>query len=489
MDLKYVQTICPFCGTGCSVNLAVVDGCVAGTQPYHRSPVNEGRLCRKGGFCEEYIGSDARLVKPLVRKGDKLEETSWDEALKLVADKIKASKPEEVACIATARGSNEDAYAMVKLASEVIKTKNIDNVANLCNPKIGNGIAGSVGFDASTGIIADIPSAKAVFLLGVDLYEQNPILISQVTAARKAGATVIAAGPAKTPTGKLADISVVYNEGTEVALLNAIKKEIVKAGKAVKTAEKCKGYDECKLVFEKSDSAISGVDSASIQAIASALTAAETAVLAYSSSVLSGDAATGVANLALLTGNEQRIIVLRDRNNTQGAIDVGAVAKDGLSATAAIEGGAKTILFMADSPSVCECTCTQPVDAIKARDFVVVWDSLLSPAALAADVVLPVTALAEQDGTQTNTERRIQLLTKAVDAPGEAKPAWETIASLADVLGSKFGWTSAEDVFAEITGKVPSYKGITYEQVRKPEAICWPATVKGTMIAVDYKEA
>ncbi len=286
------------------MNLAVVDGKVAGTQPYHRSPVNEGRLCRKGGFCEEYINSEERLVKPLIKKGDKLEEASWDEAIKLVADKIKTAKPEEVACIATARGSNEDAYAMVKLASEVIKTKNIDNTASLCNPKIGSGIFDSVGFDASTGSIADILEAKAVFLLGVNLYEQNPILISQVVAARKAGATVIAAYPEETPMAKLADITVLYKEGTEVALLNAIKKEIVNAGKAVKNATKCTGYDECKLVFEKSDVAISGVDASIIQAIAGAISAAETAVIAYSSSVLSGDAAKGVANLAILTGNE-----------------------------------------------------------------------------------------------------------------------------------------------------------------------------------------
>ena|GEM_PF-3281563 len=181
--------------------------------------------------------------------------------------------------------------------------------------------------------------------------------------------------------------------------------------------------------------------------------------------------------------------MLRDRNNTQGAIDVGAVAKDCMSAKAAIEGGVKTVLFMGDSPAVCDCDCTQPVEALKARDFVVVFDTLLSPVALAADVVLPISALAEQDGSQTNTERRIQLLNKAIDAPGEAKPAWEVITRLAEAMGTKFNWTSAEDVFKEITGKVTAYKGITYEQIKKPEAVLWPATVKGTMIAVDYKEA
>ena len=71
MDLKYVQTTCPYCGTGCSFNLVVKDGKVVGTAPYQRSPVNEGKVCPKGTYAHEFINSPDRLTKPLIKKDGK----------------------------------------------------------------------------------------------------------------------------------------------------------------------------------------------------------------------------------------------------------------------------------------------------------------------------------------------------------------------------------------------------------------------------------
>ena len=489
MDFKYVQTTCPFCGTGCSMNLAVTNGKVSGTQPFQRSPVNEGRLCRKGGFCEEFINSPERLETPLIRKGDKLEAASWDEAFKFVAEKLKGYKPDEIACIASPRGTNEDIYATVKFASEVLKTKNIDNIQNLCNPHIGTGIRASVGFDASTGSIEDIASSKAVFLVGVDLYEQNPILISQIVAAKKAGAKVIYVNSKKTPTANLADLSIICKEGSESALMNAIMAEIISTGKADKSAMKVAGFKECKAAAEKASADSAEVSDEMVKAAAEILGSSGKTVYAFSSSYLSEAEAKSVANIAILTGNANLIYVLRDRNNSQGAIDLGAVPNGGVSATDVVNGKVKAVFFVADSPDVCECGCTRPVDALKKLEFVVAIDSIKSDITKAAHVVLPAAALPEKDGTQTNTERRVQKINKAVNAPGEAKPEWEIISGIASAMGGKLGWKSPEEIFAEITANVPAYKGITLEQVSKPEAPQWKADLKPVFTAVEYKEA
>uniref|UniRef100_UPI0025DD2FFF molybdopterin-dependent oxidoreductase n=1 Tax=Methanoculleus sp. TaxID=90427 RepID=UPI0025DD2FFF len=85
MDLKYVQTTCPYCGTGCSFNLVVKDGKVVGTQPYRRSPVNEGKVCPKGTYAHEFVNSPDRLTKPLIKKDGKFVEATWDEAYDLIA--------------------------------------------------------------------------------------------------------------------------------------------------------------------------------------------------------------------------------------------------------------------------------------------------------------------------------------------------------------------------------------------------------------------
>ncbi|HOT04152.1 MAG TPA: formate dehydrogenase subunit alpha, partial [Methanolinea sp.] len=80
MNAKYVQTTCPYCGTGCSFNLVVMDGKVTGTAPYQRSPVNEGKVCPKGTYAHEFINAPDRLTKPLIKKDGKFVEASWDEA-------------------------------------------------------------------------------------------------------------------------------------------------------------------------------------------------------------------------------------------------------------------------------------------------------------------------------------------------------------------------------------------------------------------------
>jgi len=89
MDMKYVQTTCPYCGTGCSFNLVVKDGKVVDTAPYHRSPVNEGKLCPKGTYAHEFVNREDRLTTPLIKKDGKFVEATWEEANALIAEKFK----------------------------------------------------------------------------------------------------------------------------------------------------------------------------------------------------------------------------------------------------------------------------------------------------------------------------------------------------------------------------------------------------------------
>ena len=90
MDMKYVPTTCPYCGCGCGFNLVVQDKKVVGVAPWHRSPVNEGKLCPKGNYAHEFINSPDRLTKPLIKKDGKFVEASWDEAYKLIVSKFKS---------------------------------------------------------------------------------------------------------------------------------------------------------------------------------------------------------------------------------------------------------------------------------------------------------------------------------------------------------------------------------------------------------------
>ena len=130
---KKVRTTCPFCGVGCNFDLNVKDGKVIGVTSAPDSPVNGRLLCVKGRFGIDFIHSPQRLTTPLIRKNDKLEPASWDEALSLVADRFKQIKtkhgPDALAALSSARCTNEENYVLQKFMRAAIGTNSIDHCA------------------------------------------------------------------------------------------------------------------------------------------------------------------------------------------------------------------------------------------------------------------------------------------------------------------------------------------------------------------------
>ncbi len=129
---KEIKTVCPYCGVGCSMFLGVKDNKISGVRGDPEGPVNQGRLCVKGRFgIAEFVNHQERLTAPLIRKNGILEETSWEEALSLIAAKLGKYRGDEVAVISSARSTNEDNYIMQKFARAVLGTNNIDHCARL----------------------------------------------------------------------------------------------------------------------------------------------------------------------------------------------------------------------------------------------------------------------------------------------------------------------------------------------------------------------
>ena len=129
--VEKVRTICPFCGTGCGMELNVFQGKVVGVTPDWSSPVSEGALCVKGQFGFDFISSPDRLKMPLVRKNGELQEVSWEEALSTVADRLgtikKESGPKAFYAIASGRGPGEGSYMLQKFTRTVMGSNQIDN--------------------------------------------------------------------------------------------------------------------------------------------------------------------------------------------------------------------------------------------------------------------------------------------------------------------------------------------------------------------------
>jgi len=227
------------------------------------------------------------------------------------------------------------------------------------------------------------------------------------------------------------------------------------------------------------------------------------------------DNVKSVANIQMLTGNLGRpgtgICALRGQNNVQGACDMGALAnvysgyqsvivpdmkkkmedawgcqiaegKVGLTVTKLINkladepGQVKCVYIMGENPMLSDPDLHHVEKGLKNVEFMVVQDIFLTETAKLANIVLPAACYAEKDGTQTSTERRVQKWRKAQDPPGEAKADWQIFCELAKHMGyeKQFPYKSAEEVFNEIAKVTPSYGGMSYARLEKPEALHWP---------------
>lgn len=555
MNFSYVPTTCPYCGCGCGLNLVVQDGKITGVEPWKRHPVSEGKLCPKGLACDEFVHSEDRLTVPLIKKDGKFVESTWDEALALVASKLKATQetygPNSVAFLASARITNEENYLMNKLARAGFSTNYLDHCARLCHGPSVAGLARSFGSGAMTNSIADIAQADCIFIIGSNTMEQHPLIGRSVVIAKEKGAKIIVADPRYSTTAKLSDIYVPFKPGTDVALLNSMMYWILEEGKEDKDfiTARTKGFEELKeSVKNYADvEEITTVPTELVKEAAITYASAKNAALLFSMGITQHttgvDNVLSTSNIAMLTGNIGRpgtgVNPLRGQNNVQGACDMGALpvvytgyqsvavddarlkfekfwgveglpATPGLTVTEMMDaagGEIKNLYIVGENPMMSDPDITHVRECLKKLDFLVVSDIFMTETSELADVVLPSACWAEKEGTFTSTERRVQLIRKAIEPPGEAKSDWEITMALANKLGIPgFNYQNAEQIFEEIRQVTPQYAGMTYQRLEKPEALHWPCPTEehpgtpilhtqkftapdglGTFVGVEYK--
>jgi predicted molibdopterin-dependent oxidoreductase YjgC len=129
---REVHTTCPYCAVGCQMYLGVKNGKIVSVRGNPEGPSNEGRLCVKGRFgIPEMVHSKDRLTTPLIKRDGKFEEATWDEALDLVAEKLKQYESSEVGVVSSARSTNEANYVVQKLGRVALGTHNVDHCARL----------------------------------------------------------------------------------------------------------------------------------------------------------------------------------------------------------------------------------------------------------------------------------------------------------------------------------------------------------------------
>ena len=510
VEIKYVPSICPYCGTGCGINFVVKDGKIIGVEPWKRHPVNEGKVCPKGNFGWQFINHPDRLTTPLIKENGEFREASWDEALDLVASTLKKyadTDPNKLGFYACARSPNENIYITQKLARAGCGTQNVDHCARICHGPTVAGLATTFGSGASTNGYDSIEEADFIFCIGSNNMEAHPLFGRKIIRAIKNGAKLVVADPRFTPTAKLAHEYMQFKTGTDVALMNGMIKIIIENGlqddEFIKN--RTKGYEEMKEVAMKYDldkvAEITEADPEQIERVAIEYAQAENAAIVYSLGIT--EHSHGADNVG------GGVNPLRGQNNVQGACDMGALPSDyvgyqkvanpeitkkfseayqidlpttpGLTLVemmnAAHSGDLKVLYIHGEDPVLSDADIKHTKEAIANLEMLIVQELFMTDTAAEADVVLPAAGWGEQEGTFTSGERRVQWLRKAQEPPEGAMLDWKIMEEIAVRMGRPrelFHYENAAEIWEEIRELAPSYYGITHERLLKPEGVHWP---------------
>ena len=372
-----------------------------------------------------------------------------------------------------------------------------------------------------TNSIPEFENADCILITGSNTSEAHPLIASRIMRAKVNGAKIIVVDPRTTQMCMLADLHLKQKPGTDVVWLNGLMNVIISEGLADEgfIAERTEGFEELREnVAEYTPEyveQVAGIPAEGLISAARMYGEAGSASIVYAMGITQHttgvDNVLSCANLAMLTGNVGRpstgVNPLRGQNNVQGACDLGGLPnvypgyqsvtapnvqakfekawnaslsnQVGLTVTEMVElsgsGEIKAMYVMGENPLVADPDINHARECMEKLDFLVVQDIFLSETAEIADVVLPGVSYAEKDGTFTATDRRVQLVQKAIDPVGDSKPDWEIINLLARQMGaSGFDHSSVEEIMAEFTALTPIYGGVTYDRLKHGNVLQWP---------------
>ncbi|GLC87022.1 formate dehydrogenase subunit alpha [Lysinibacillus piscis] len=520
---KKTKTVCTFCGVGCSFEVWTKGRKILKVQPSD-GPVNAISTCVKGKFGWDFVNSEERITKPLIRKNDEFVEASWEEALDLIATKLGGIHKEygsgSVGFISSSKITNEENYLIQKMARQLFQTNDVDNCSRYCQSPATDGLLRTVGLGGDAGTIKDIAKAGLVIIVGANPAEGHPVLATRVKRAHKLhGQKLIVADVRKHEMAERSDIFMRPKQGTDQVWLMAVTKYIIDQGwhDEAFIQENVNFFDDFKHVLEKYTldyaEEQTGITKETLIQVAEMIRDADGTCILWGMGVTQNTGGSytsaAISNLLLATGNYRRsgagAYPLRGHNNVQGACDMGTlpnllpgyqkVTNDEERAKfeqaygvtipsqpgrtnmamldAIMEGKMKAMYLVGEDMALVDCNANHVDQVLSQLDFFVVQDCFLSRTAQYADVILPAAPSLEKEGTFTNTERRVQRLYQALPTLGESKADWEILQTVAQRLGADWHYSHPSDIFAEMASLSPIFAQANYDVLEGWGSFCW----------------
>ncbi|WP_084780224.1 molybdopterin oxidoreductase family protein [Planobispora rosea] len=479
-------THCPYCALQCGMNVAAgvteegADGMVTIT-PREDVPANAGGLCQKGWTAGELLTGGHRLTTPLLHG----EPASWDEALGFVAARVRALQaehgPDGVAVFGGGGLTNEKAYLLGKFARMVLRTSQIDYNGRFCMSSAAAASNRAFGMDRGLPFpITDLAAADAVLLAGGNVAETMPPFVRHLTAMRQNGGSLIVADPRLTATARQADLHLQPTPGTDLALALGLLHLAIAEGYVDEAyvAGRTNGFDAVRTSvaawWPERVERITGVPVSQMRRAVAILGNARRAAVLTGRGVeqhaKGTDTVTAFINLALALGLPGRpgsgYGCITGQGNGQGGrehgqkadqlpgyrkiddpaarehvarvwgIDPDDIPGPGRSAYELLDvlgtdAGPRGLLLFGSNPVISAPRAGHVAERLRSLDLLVVSDFVLSETAALADVVLPSTQWAEEQGTMTNLEGRVLLRRRALTPPSGVRSDLEILQALA----------------------------------------------------------
>jgi NADH-quinone oxidoreductase subunit G len=454
-DIEDAGSVCTLCPSQCNVKFTVRDERALRVMARDNTEVDDGWLCDKGRFAFQMFNSANRITQPMVRGGDgSLSPISWDEAISRVSDGLRKAGP-KVAAIAGGATSNEEGW----LVQKILRDGGSSNVDCSPNP-IEPGALAELSRPELGSRIADMDTADAILVIGVDPLHEMPILDLRIRkAVRRGGAKLVVASERPTTLDGGADETIRYAPGEAAAFIGAL------AG-----ALRVEGYEA------------GGTFGKEAAAVAELMQDAPDQVIVWGERLWRCPGAADALNACARTLRmHQRIgpglLEVPEESNGRGLREVGCLPTAGPGLVGGQSGRDNAAIKQGLASDELEAVLLINADPVRtypdsdgwrnalSSSFVVSIASFEDESTALANIVIPAETHAEKEGTVTHPDGRLQRLRRNVPLPEGVRAGWQVLTDVSMALGRDLGLTTPDQVFDALSSEVPFYDSITYEEI------------------------
>ncbi len=467
--MEEFQTICPYCGCGCTTNVSIRDGKIVRARGKEDIGINEGNLCSKGRFGFDYIYSENRLKSPMIKKEGSLISVSWDEALRYASKRLESIKekygPSAIGAIGSQRCTIEDNYMLQRFMRDIIGTDNIDSAARFGYAKYATAIKNAFGLDFHPIKWKSPLEADFILVIESDITSTLPVWGLNFIQARHNGAKLVVADPKETKLARWSTEWLRIRPGSGIALLNGIMNVILEEGLYDSSKVKAiPNYDSfinsIREFTSERASNITGLSIEEIKNLAMAYASSKKRLLSLTSNALENtksiDTILAAANLVLLMGdNIDTIQVPAEYSNTLGTWMCGVKPiSDGMDAFKMLygHGNIKALYIMGENPLVTFHDTLRIENTLKDMELLIVQDIFLTDTAKIADVVFPASSWGEKEGLFMSATGNIQEIRKLSPETRGTMPDWKIFIELAKAMNKDIGISSISDIRSAVEG-------------------------------------